>query len=276
MGILKIIQNEDKIFNLRELDTAVKKLSDNFLSMSIDYILKSDKTYDRCFILNFDGKVDVTVDEFLLILNNTTNTLTQEALIYNHLSTDIDPKKKDFTLLGLKQSIWETVKGRRIERIYTDLDNKTVVRDCYSYLDNERGVVSYERVVEWLNFDQEIVFSKIIKNEDNIGALIKLNRNIRQNQIDYLIDSSIQLKELSNSVDEPLKSMFIQISDATNSIMKFYSIDIDDYVKVGDDEFENKLNGETVTEILELLSVTVPSKDGYYTVLDSILNQISK
>lgn len=201
----------------------------------------------------------------------------QKALIHKYLPGGLDPLTYDFTLLGLDQLNWVIKRGRREERLYLDETGKIVVRDKYVYVESNSGVKSYDRIIEWLYPDQTVAYSKTVKTDSAVGSVTKLNRYIRQNQIDFLLDSGDGLRAQAELVPEPTKSQLLFVADSIDTLMKHYEYEVDYYIKRGGTGFADAVNNETDANILALLAIVVPKNDGsgeYWTVKDSILNQI--
>lgn len=284
------VENSKILNNLVELDSVQNpSLGDSFfvLDIGLPYVFSSIGKIEGRKLEKWEADEKAVIHEEVDTLSAGYTDLTtyyengffkQKALIYKYLPTDLDPKSYDFTLLGLNQLNWVIKKGRREERLYLDEASKIVVRDKYIYVESTNGVKSYDRIIEWLFADGTVAFSKTVKTDSAVGSVTKLNRYIRQNQIDFLLDSGDGLRAQAELVPEPTKSQLIFVADSIDTLMKHYEYEVDYYIKRGGTGFSDAVNNETDSNILALLGIVVPKNDGsgeYWTVKDSILGQIT-
>lgn len=258
-------------------DGLQKELEDvtGFLGFS----LRDDLKTEMEIVFHFSETTEVlpTVDFLKGKLEAHKGLPAPKALIFDHLPLNVDPKKYDFTILGLIQKDWTTDRGRRIERLYVDSEGKTAVRDKFIYTNSTNGwVKSYTRTIEWLNSDGSIAMSKVLKSESGYGNISKLNRIIRNKRIDYLFDEGEALRDLAKTLPEPSKTKYIEVADGLDSIYQHYESDIRRYVERGI-EFKEKIISEADANIKKLLDTQVPKKgDQFWTVRDSILYTITE
>lgn len=191
--------------------------------------------------------------------------------------------KTNVAFLGLIQGAWDFSRGARTERLYTcpDTDGFVHVRDYYEYVmvDGSRTIDSYTRKLQWFNVEGEVALEKDITPVLNIKNKKRLNRDIRQGRIDYMIAAAEELNNLAAFVLEPYKSDFLKANDSIDLILKQYESEITHYIDTGSREFENAIINEDNPILVEVLSLGVRPPDELFpsglTIKQSILHQLT-
>ena len=190
------------------------------------------------------------------------------------------------TFLGLDQGPWILNRGQRQYRRY-ESEGQLRVKDSYIYtMDSEnRRVEGMSRRLEWYESDSTTVgLFKDINISTTPESLKKLNREIRQNRMDFLESGAENLRTIADSLpdSEPYTTQAAQLNQVANSIdllFSHYAIEIAEYIQRGTSAFENAINNETNATILTILAIPVREPDTYFpnglTVKQSIIYQIN-
>ena len=183
--------------------------------------------------------------------------------------------------LDLVKTPWNFSRGAKTYREYLDNDDNVIIRVDYNYTmsaDN-RSIMSYTEVINWLDTQGTSFMSKSVTELLNIKNLKKLNRDIRQGRIDYLESGAEDLRNLANTLPEPYKAQYTQVADSIDYIFDFYEADINHYIQRGIMDFENAVNNENDPTMLSILSIPVRQPDAYFpnglTVIESINHQLT-
>lgn len=190
-------------------------------------------------------------------------------------------KTINIQFLGLTQQPWTFKRGAKLQRHYTDENNNTIVCDefVYTYSPDLRKIDSYTRGIEWKGEDGVTFLFKDITPVQDKKKLKQLNREIRQGQLDYLEYAAEDLKDLAQTLPEPLKTQYTTIADSINLLFSHYEVEIEHYIQRGTMEFENAINNETNPSILAILALPARQPDVLYpyglTVKQSVIHQLN-
>ena len=247
------------------------------------------------FTFSADAQHQTTVNTNLdsLISSHTTTPLPL-ALIYDYIEDHQTPQSTDATIIGLFKCQWAIKKGRREQREYKENNqptSKTVVRDSYSYtfVEDSQGnptmqIESYTRVLDWLMDDGSISFSKTLSTQQSEGYINRINREIRQGQMDKLMQDGNQLRIDANNLDpnsfptqedyEAMRDGFIYVANQLDLLWLHYETQIIHHISLGGSELWDAVDGETDSSILAILGIVV-DQTTQRTVKDNIEYQIT-
>lgn len=215
-----------------------------------------------------------------MITYNVENT--QQLLIWEQLLEQDEsetPLHKvpsiDVTLQNLTQLAWEFIKGKRDCRRYENNRGETVVKFRYEYTleTNTNIIADYDVVIEWFDIDGNVGLSKIIEKTLSRKYLTTFNKEVRQNQIDYLMGAGKGFREDAEQVPEPLKSQLISFADLVDALWVRYSEHIVTYVNTGSADLYTVVENEATSPFSEGLNQIDPSTG--LTMRQTILNEIS-
>ena len=216
------------------------------------------------------------------------------ARIYDFIQDFQDPLSTDFGIIGLYKKQWEIDKGKRIKREYMEdgtQNAKVVVRDVYTYTfvqdlqgNDTTQIDNYTRKIEWLMPDDSVAFSKVVSTQQSDGYINRINREVRQGQIDKLMQDGNQLRVDAANLDpndfpdqatyEAMRDGFIAVADALDVLWLHYETQIDHHINLGGTGLWDAVDGETVQAILDILAIVV-DQNTLRTVKDNIENQIT-
>lgn len=189
------------------------------------------------------------------------------------------------TFLGLDQGPWILNRGQRLYREYT-YKGALNVKDSYIYEMDEdnKNVESMSRQLEWYDIEQEVGLTKSIPISTTAESLKKLNREIRQNRMDFLEANAEKLRDIADSLPkvEPYATKaakLLKVAASIDLLFKHYSTEVAEYIQRGTSSFEDAINSETNTDILTILAIPVREPDDLHfpnglTVKQSIQYQI--
>lgn len=190
-------------------------------------------------------------------------------------------KLLDIQFLGLTQQPWAFKRGARLERHYTDESDNVIVLDefVYTYSSDLRKIDSYIRTIYWKEENGNTFLSNNVTPVMSKKKLKKLNRDIRQGQLDYLEYAAEDLRELALTLPEPYQTQYTTIANSIDLLFDHYEVEIDHYIKRGAMEFENAVNSETDAQILAVLALPARQPDAVFplglTVKQSIIHQLN-
>ena len=174
--------------------------------------------------------------------------------------------------LSLKSDDWILDKGRKSYRKYYNHLGELCAEISFDYeLDGNR-VVDYSKKIDYFTMDG-VGLSKSINVKVSVDSILKLNKAIWVNQIDYLRAKGEELRVLSEALPEPHKTQYLQVAGAVDSLWSHYKDEIIEYEQIGGDTFPNAVNNESDPSIIGTLSIPVNEKGE--TVKEVILNQIT-
>ena len=185
--------------------------------------------------------------------------------------------------LGLVQGAWNFSRGARTERLYKSQTGPDFVqvKDFYeyTYTNGLRNIASYVRKLQWFRKDGTVGLEKDVTPVLNIKNKKKLNRDIRQGRIDYMVAAAEELGQLSPFVPEPYKSDFLRATDSVDLILKQYEGEIVHYIDNGVMGFEDAINNEGNPVLLEVLDLGFRPPDTLFptglTMKQSIIHQLT-
>ena len=188
------------------------------------------------------------------------------------------------TFLGLDQGPWILNRGMRLYREYKSEDNLRV-KDSYVYTmdSSNRSIESMSRKLEWHRQDSTVGLIKDIPISTTPESLKKLNREVRQNRMDFLESGAENLRNIADSL--PAAEPFIakatqlnQVADSIDFLFQHFSVEIAEYIQRGTSSFETAINNETDATILAIFAIPVREPDAFFpnglTVKQSIQYQI--
>lgn len=212
--------------------------------------------------------------------NNEWGHGPEDLVIHRILDPEVNPLLVDFSIIGLDAYEWQYDRGARAQRLYKNGDD-VAVRDTYSYSydASNRFVTSYVRTIEWLAEDGSVSISKNVTPSLTGKKIKELNRAIRQGRIDYLESAAEALLALSETVPEPLKSQFAQISQSIDLLFEHYSTQVVAYIHRGEDDFEDAVENELEASMVSILALPARPPDSVFTnglnVKQSIIYQLT-
>lgn len=188
------------------------------------------------------------------------------------------------TFLGLDQGSWVLDRGQRQYRDYTSEDTLRV-RDSYVYTmsSSNKNIEGMSRMIQWYKQDGTVGLTKTIKINTTPESLKKLNREIRQNRMDFLESGAENLRNIASTLPpvEPYVTQAAQLNQVADSIdllFTHYAIQIAEYIQRGTTSFEDALSVETNPTILAILAIPVRAVDEFFpnglTAKQSIQYQI--
>ena len=191
--------------------------------------------------------------------------------------------RTNIQFLGLVQHAWEFSRGARTQRIYTcaDANNAMCVRDFYDYVmvNGDRDIESYTRKLQWFDSNGEVQLERDITPVLNIKNKKKLNRDIRQGRLDYMIAAAEELVEAAPLVPEPYATDFAKAKYSIDLIINQYETEITHYINTGTREWEEIIKNESNPIMLEVLSLKVRIPDELFpqglTIKQTILHQLT-
>lgn len=183
------------------------------------------------------------------------------------------------SMLGLEESEWEFSRGMRTERKYlSGEDIIAIERYSHTISEDKRQVESQTIAIEWLDQQGEVGLRKNVKLVYNKKELRSVNRAIRQERIDYLVSAGEGLKDLADSLPEPLKTQYTQVADSLELMFNHYEESIRKYIERASDEFEQEVKNEQDPIISGILSLPSREPDELFpqglNVRESILYQL--
>tara|TARA_R110000787_G_scaffold5686_9_gene20561 strand:- start:2616 stop:3239 length:624 start_codon:yes stop_codon:yes gene_type:complete len=189
----------------------------------------------------------------------------------------------DIQFLGLRQGAWDFSRGARTQRVYVSPDDANLVhiKDFYTYTmsDGDRNIESYVRKIQWMDADNNVRIEKEITPILNIKNKKRINRDIRQGRIDYMVAAAEELAGFAPHVPEPYKSDFLKATDSIYVIMKQYESAISHYIDTGSKDFEVSVSSESNPVLLVILSLNVRPPDEFFpaglTIKQSIIHQLT-
>ncbi len=190
-------------------------------------------------------------------------------------------KRTDIQFLGLNKQAWDFERGARTERLYKDDNDKVNIKDYYTYVmsTDNKDVISFERYIEWLDDNENILFSEQLSMPQSTKSIKAINREIRQGRLDYLESGAENLRTLAETLPEPLKTQYITVADNIELLFSHYDNEIRHYIERGTSEFEDAVNNETDSTILSILSIPVRQPDTDFpiglTAKQSIIYQLT-
>jgi len=177
-----------------------------------------------------------------------------EALDYEYLSEGM-LMSLDFTLLGLEQVDWTIKRGRRENRYYYNDKNELVVEHLYNYEYTQSGnVKNYTQTINWYNKQGQIGLTKNVNVKKGSGSITRLNRTIRQNQIDFLIEEGENLRYLvttltldnfggNQALMDGTIAAYLDVANSLDFLVKYFDKQINLYILRGIKDFENNVRG---------------------------------
>ena len=190
-------------------------------------------------------------------------------------------KTTEVHLLGLTSTPFNFSRGAKTTRDYNYPNGEVGARVTYSYtyVDEGRSISQPERMLEYFNANGEVMLTLNITKELNPKQLRSLNREIRQGRWDYLDDAAEKLEGLAPFVPEPYSTDFVRTTHAIPILHKYYEREINEYLKDGTQEFEDKIRNETNAIMLEFLALNVRPPDVDFvsglTILQTLLHQLT-
>jgi len=228
------------------------------------------------------------------IISNHDNSDTPIARVYAFLGDFQEPTKTDFGIIGLYKKQWAIEKGRRISREYmesSDPGASVVVRDSYEYTyvqdsegQNTPKIKSYARKIEWLMPDNSVGFEKTISTQQSDGYINRINREVRQGQMDKLMQDGNQLRIEAAALNpndfpsqahyEGMRDGFNAVADALDVLWIHYETEIAQYIQLGGSLLWDAVEAEADPSILGILGIVVDQQT-LRTVKDNIEYQIT-
>lgn len=177
-------------------------------------------------------------------------------------------------LLPLYAKAWVFDKGRRSIRQY--LHNQDVVcqfRYTYTFAPNSNVVTGYSIIIEWMDLSGNVGVRKTITKELSKKYLTTFNREVRINQIDYLVGAGKGFRDIANNYQEPTRSELIAFADIVDSLWVRYETSIDEYINTGTGDLYDLVANESTEPYNTALNYTDPTTT--ITMRQTILNEIS-
>ena len=171
-------------------------------------------------------------------------------------------------LNGIVKGEPEFIKGRKIKTDFYSTNDKDdiVVRQSYTdVLDENRFLVGIDMKIEWFDEMGNPALFKTVQNSLPISSASEEIRSRRKRQINYLQEAGARM-----NVKQYIDMLFGYYSAQVVS-GKTVNL-INSYIENGSKDFQNAINKESNTQILQILNAQLP--DGK-TVKDSILYQIT-
>ena len=179
---------------------------------------------------------------------------------------------------GLERGPWEYVRGAKTERLYKNSNDNTIIKVSYTYSYDEgyRKVISLEEKIEFFKDSGEIFLT--IPLDNNFDSK-KLNRTIRQYQIDYLESKAEDLKALAAASPEPEKTQYNTVADNIEAIFSHYKLQVEAYISRGTMELEDAINNEADVNMNSILDNPVRPPDSTFpnglTARQAVLYQLT-
>jgi len=194
-----------------------------------------------------------------------------EELGYGFMSPEQLSSLEMKILTGLDKQPWTKDQQRKNSREYNYAGIPAVIIR-FTYVLEGKKIKSFQKFIEWLKADGNVGISKDITPDDGVGKIIKLNKSIREDQIDYLREQGDILRETAELFPEPTKSQYIQVADSVDLLLLHYDAPITEYEKTGDSAFKDAIDNETDATILAILAIIVNTE--LQNVKDVIFEQI--
>lgn len=207
--------------------------------------------------------------------------MSKFSLYENYSKEELLEKNANF--LGLKKRDWSFSRGARFEQLYTNSQNETVIKEVYEYsLSNGgREIDSYVRYLiyfkevglEWFRTD-----TTPDQTPEHIDGI---NQAVRVRRVNYLERAATNLKEQAQSLPSPQKEQFTFVANSVQSMYIHYAEQIRLYKErvILDNSFEDAVNSETNSQILQTLNTPARSPDQFFpnglTVKGSVLYQLT-
>lgn len=185
--------------------------------------------------------------------------------------------KENVSLLGLKQAEWKIQNGRRSYRDYfytytdkndVDVNGNTVekselavrFRTEYSLSSDTfyKEVLNISTFIDFYKRDGQVGLSKQINKMYSPSRLNRINVEIRQNKIDWLIAQGKLLKQAANQFDEPIKNKLIDFSNRIEDMWLRYEREINHYVALASSEIKDVIENESDPIYNEALNTSNP------------------
>ncbi len=166
----------------------------------------------------------------------------------------------NYRLLGLHKGSPVIEKGRYISRTYFEDEEETVEVVVENYIDVIEGdrLARVDCQIDWINNDGSVGMNRLIKKKKSKHQAGKILKARREAQIDYLIEGA------KGTPAEPL----------VTGIFEHYTVQINEYEKVGNSVLFDAINSETDPTISAYLTTVIDPETGA-TIKDSIFNQIT-
>lgn len=202
----------------------------------------------------------------MIIYENDTTQYNIFRFLHSPIAEPEFLANVEIGILGLTKKPWLYERGKKTTRDYLDSDDNLVCQIRCEYIEDDLGhITNVNKFIDFYTNEGTVGMTKDVSKEYTSRELKKLNREVRQNQIDHL-----------EAVGEEAPA----VAPILNAIFDHYESDVDSYILRNGTGFEDAIRDEANPTITAYLNIVVePAEvredDIDLTIRGGILYQIT-